>query len=167
MLTKEEIRLLIQKVLSAFIIPYRIRFLSGTIDAFLIIFYVILMRSVVHFYLGMYLSFTGLFIGFIWLFAQFYVAKGTTVLQSFLGMKAVLQDGSPLSLHDLNQYMWETQHQDMIYQAQHDTRGIAYHAYIQTPSRGDMCVLMVSKKKWQTYITSEKYRELKALLDSK
>ncbi|HCZ24858.1 MAG TPA: hypothetical protein DHV05_08495, partial [Acholeplasmataceae bacterium] len=89
MTSHEEIYGQIKEDLSQLSIPYKYRFLSGVLDVIFLITYIVFIRVFIHDLFGLAIGLTLLILGFIWLFAQFYMTKGTTILQSIWGMKVV------------------------------------------------------------------------------
>ncbi len=146
----------IKKELSAWIIPYKRRFLSGILDVLLLVFFIIFVRFLVDDVLGTAFALSLLILGFLWLFAQFYVTKGTTIMQSIFGMKVVFMDGRPLTLKDVNDMMWENCNRRGLC----DTTAGGLTKKTDTNPHLDKHddFIVISKKKWQAYINSQSYQ---------
>ena len=164
MTTHEEIYDQIKEDLSQISIPYKYRFLSGILDVIFLITYIIFIRAIIQDLFGLALSLTLLILGFMWLFAQFYVTKGTTILQALWGMKVVFYDGRPLTFHDVHDYMW---HKDCAIDGDDCEMKVTINTLKTYQIQEPINVFMVPRKKWVNYTQSERYQKLFHLLNEK
>ena len=164
MTSHEEIYGQIKEDLTQLSIPYKYRFLSGVLDVIFLITYIVFIRVFIHDLFGLAIGLTLLILGFIWLFAQFYMTKGTTILQSIWGMKVVFYDGTSLNTNDVHHYMW---HKDCLIDDEDCEMKVTKNTLKTYQIKEPINVFMVPRKKWVAYTQSERYQKLYHLLKEK